>query len=361
MKSIKISMQTFLMSAISVFGFLVLVAVIFIGEQSRQSANEEVAHARHISTSLVEVEKYFLEARRSEKDFFLRSDLKYAMRVEEMVASMQNTLARVDDANRLDTGAHMNLIDDQINAYSKSLGKSKELSVAIGLSEKEGLRGALRKAVHEIEELLSNERQNKLTVTMLMMRRAEKDFLLRLDPKYIDKLFKQEAEFLSGLEASALGVDIQNVIKIKLKTYTKAFRTLGDQILTLEKEKKALSAAYAQASPLLEEVRQEAEKTAMNLSNALVEEQERLFIFDIVLVLLMSVIIFVLGLFIGRGISKPLSILSQQMDEVANGNMDIDIRFSTYGNEIGSMARSVEIFRDNGLRMRQMEREKKEL
>ena len=51
----------------------------------------------------------------------------------------------------------------------------------IGLDPKSGLYGSLRAAVHEVESMAKAEQEYELLFHMLMLRRNEKDFMLRRD------------------------------------------------------------------------------------------------------------------------------------------------------------------------------------
>jgi methyl-accepting chemotaxis protein len=53
--------------------------------------------------------------------------------------------------------------------------------------------------------------------------------------------------------------------------------------------------------------------------------------------------------FVGRSITKPLSQLQSVMGEVANGSFAVDITGATRTDEVGDMARAVEVFRDQGV------------
>ena len=61
-----------------------------------------------------------------------------------------------------------------------------------------------------------------------------------------------------------------------------------------------------------------------------------------------------LGFVASRLITRPIPKLAQTMDVVAQGNYDVEVPFTTLGNEVGAMARAVEVFRENGLRVSQM-------
>jgi methyl-accepting chemotaxis protein len=59
---------------------------------------------------------------------------------------------------------------------------------------------------------------------------------------------------------------------------------------------------------------------------------------------------------IGRGISRPLNMLGGRMQALAKGELDGDIPGAGRGDEVGKMAVTVQIFKDNALRMRELEK-----
>jgi len=60
------------------------------------------------------------------------------------------------------------------------------------------------------------------------------------------------------------------------------------------------------------------------------------------------------GLLLSRLITKPIPQIARSMEAIAEGNYDTEVPFTGRGNEVGSMARAVEVFRQNGLRVSQM-------
>ena len=60
------------------------------------------------------------------------------------------------------------------------------------------------------------------------------------------------------------------------------------------------------------------------------------------------------GYALSRLMMSPIPKLAGTMDVVAQGNYDIDVPFTDKGNEVGAMARAVEVFRENGLKVSQM-------
>ncbi|QQR41287.1 HAMP domain-containing protein [Devosia rhizoryzae] len=61
-----------------------------------------------------------------------------------------------------------------------------------------------------------------------------------------------------------------------------------------------------------------------------------------------------LGFFFARSISRPLSRLTDTMEALANGDLSVDVAGQHRHDEIGAMARTVEVFRENALKVNEM-------
>ena len=59
---------------------------------------------------------------------------------------------------------------------------------------------------------------------------------------------------------------------------------------------------------------------------------------------------------IGRSISRPLNLLGERMKGLADGELDGEIPGVGRGDEVGKMAATVQIFKDNAVRMRELEK-----
>ncbi|WP_299753219.1 cache domain-containing protein, partial [Devosia sp.] len=66
------------------------------------------------------------------------------------------------------------------------------------------------------------------------------------------------------------------------------------------------------------------------------------------------VVLAALGLLLSRLITKPIPRLAKAMEQISVGDFATVVPYIDKGNEVGSMARAVEVFRENGLRVSQM-------
>jgi methyl-accepting chemotaxis protein len=68
-----------------------------------------------------------------------------------------------------------------------------------------------------------------------------------------------------------------------------------------------------------------------------------------------------IALLIGGSIANPVTTLSRRMSDLANGDKTTAIPFADNRDEVGNMARQVEVFRDNAIKVDQMTAEQEEL
>jgi methyl-accepting chemotaxis protein len=69
---------------------------------------------------------------------------------------------------------------------------------------------------------------------------------------------------------------------------------------------------------------------------------------------IVTVALGLVGLLLSRLMTRPIPRLASAMEAIAEGNYDTTVPYTAMGNEVGRMARSVEVFRQNGLRVSQM-------
>ncbi len=211
---------------------LSMVAMLILLILTSTALQDDITLAHNIG----EVESDILQLRRHEKDFLARKDLKYlsaftkqADRLKSDLQHLEVSLSKIDiDTTESEQMRH--IIDNYLTLFQK-LAKQQEI---IGLTPKTGLYGELRKAVHNAEDLIGSDDYKVLSV-MLQLRRNEKDFMLRMDTKYVKKFTKNIVKINSTLDNSSLSSSKVQAIKNSISVYEKAFNNLvkGQTILGL--------------------------------------------------------------------------------------------------------------------------------
>ncbi len=172
---------------------------------------------------------YLLEARKNEKDFFARKNL-------ENAANAIAFIAKADSTARLIEHPEIEQLSKLFAAYRDVFTTVKNKMVEMGLTPTSGAYGSLRDAVREVEALVKEAQSTDLTATILLVRRHEKDYMLRGDDKYVDETRKTVTVLISKVNSSGLPPATKATILQKIETYSQNFTlfvNLTKEIATL--------------------------------------------------------------------------------------------------------------------------------
>ena len=180
----------------------------------------------------------FAALRALELNFFATLDTSSSDKFEALYSTidsdLKTTIMRANDIGV--PSKNLEVMRELIGEYHVAFGKLVGLQNNIGLTPTSGIYGDLRKSVHEAESLVKKSQFDDLYRDMLLLRRYEKDFMLRRVDKYVGKFDSQMAVFLQTLE-SVPEEDLYKNIKKSMGAYNSNFRKL-----VLAEKEKGLSA-----------------------------------------------------------------------------------------------------------------------
>ncbi len=184
-------------------------------------------HNITIAKNIGDIKASILELRRDEKDFSARKDLQYSEKFNQQMRLAEQQVSKLAD-DFTSVGLSIPELDSMkaiLVQYQSQFDKIVLLQKKIGLNPKAGLYGELRSAVHDVETLIGKGNYQLLS-EMLQLRRNEKDFMLRLDDKYVDKLQKNSNTMLVSVQASELSSSKKKEVIKLIKAYQGAFLNL---------------------------------------------------------------------------------------------------------------------------------------
>jgi methyl-accepting chemotaxis protein len=343
-------------------GVTALASVYMIGNGKVQEQRSNAGEATRLERSINAADKGLLEARRAEKDFYLRSEEKYATRHGTVIDEVRGGL---DEAARLiapNDGdavlrAEMSKLNDGLAKYLKHFNASAELQRKLGYDETSGLQGTLRGSVHAVEKKLAEYKNPSLTVLMLMMRRHEKDFMLRGDPKYADDIKKRGGEFSQALAVSDLPPQTKAEIIDAMAAYQRDVLAFIEARLQLVAEIKSVSDAYAAVDPIFDAILKTVGQRYAAAQSASEDATRQMS--QVMWAAIGIILVLVLGaaLGIGRAISHPLVAMTATMQRVARGDYGAAVPGLGRRDEIGAMAAAVQVFKTNGEEMEHLRAE----
>ncbi|WP_192021443.1 methyl-accepting chemotaxis protein [Shewanella sp. WPAGA9] len=291
--------------------------------------------ANHVT----EIEREVLNLRVIEKDFFARLDTKHIQDHDDIYNDINNIIAELDQ-----TLIERGLPTQSLSSFNQSLRTYKglfaelvTLQTEIGLTPKTGLYGDLRQSVHNVETILKQQNQNLLSVTMLQLRRNEKDFMLRRTQSYLDRFDKNISLFKTQLNASTLDYQTKKQITELVNAYQRSFVQLTD------KEKEFGLSAYDGDMLILREA---IKKTAIDLSTLqqqthqeISQAENNALILGATIFVLITLILCVFAYLILRSIVVPINDINKVISEVEK-NKDLTLRCDeTRNDELARIAK----------------------
>ena len=359
-KTIRIGSQMMAIGTIAMIGFVIIAAVYMISSMRLNQIQEQQERALAGQSLITDVKYEFLNARRREKDFLLRLDNDYVRKHAQLAQQIRDNLEVLK--NYQSSTANRQQVDEVAKGFSQYEAQFQMIANGwnkIGLDEKSGLRGSLRASVHNVEDRLKAFEDEELTVKMLMMRRHEKDFLMRLTQKYVDRISKREQEFKTILANRSYSPEDKAEIVTLLDAYVRDFNNLSSLRMEMQAQTVELSKLFAATEPQFKSLLESSETELMEIitsaeSNAGLTKQ----------VMILAVIVVALGVFglcllIGRGFSIPIRKMVTAMTELAGGNKEIEVPATDYRNELGDMASAVQVFKENAVHMEKLEEDRK--
>ena len=320
------------MSFVALFGVIAMVLM-------KVSFNGQLATMKATLATVLEINNKMLELRRNEKDFLARNDTKYVKTFENnhqqllaMTQSLGELIEEIDFPGK-DSTSQLNIV---FRNYLKSFQAIETIKLELGLTPKTGLYGSLREAVHQAEEIVKAQNNNDLLADILMLRRREKDFMLRLDTKYIDKFNSDFDKFGQTLNSSSINSGTKSNISSAMQNYKSRF---------LEFTEKAIQLGLDSKSGELGKLRQNIHKS----EGLLTQESDKLKTFikehvewsNQLYIILASMVIGVMMFLIYmayRGINDPIQRLTKTMNKASDEN-DLSIRSNMRGkHEIAQLA-----------------------
>lgn len=259
-------------------GFGVLIAAVAAGSGLGylKSAAAAATHRRFVANDLAEhaaAQAALIAIRESEvqeQTYVRTGDPAAVERLDTAVAAVRTHLATVvgatlDPARRAQAGA----LAAELDAYRAAFGRIVALKQQRGLTPAAGLEGRLRTAVHAVETKIKRQASPELLVTMLMIRRHEKDYLLRGTPEYLQEIQSRIGEFAVQARELRLGEALRLEIEALWADYFGAMR----ELVAVDRQ---IAAALAEFGREAEIIRHSLERIEQDSTQAMARENAAL-------------------------------------------------------------------------------------
>ena len=314
--------QRLLFNAVSVGIALLLMLALLIYQSAQQT---ELAELRLKVSGL---NNDVLALRRHEKDFLMRLELSYQDKYQQEFQRLHQD-SQLLKSGLQQAGISTAPLDDflrQTDLYQQQFQQLVKLSTDVGLTPQSGLYGQLRTAAHQLEQQFKQVQNDGLLVSLLQLRRAEKDFMLRSDLKYLDSFNQQFQQFSTQLQSLNSSADLLSAAS----DYQQAFTALvqGKQQIGLS----PAEGVMASMRGAIHQTEQSLEKMSADAASAVdaAVNTTRTLAFSIFM--LVSIAVLSLVLLTSRSILQPIANVCRTIGLIRTDN-DFRQRVDVSGND----------------------------
>lgn len=340
------------LAVIPVFGFIANGISFDLNEKQVDHAFANSANSRQMIEAGLELKGALTALQGIAREFSAQPN---SQLVETFDATYQ--LAKVD-IDALGARASVNSrgliagLDGLLAGVQSKFSALTEEQKAFGLTPRDGIRGQLQAAGAAIDRVVTGDVAaspvDKAFIMSLMAARRL-DFEYRIDRVgFVPQLFRAEIEkSRSLLQSAGLNAGQAGEIDAAITGYAQAFdawlKNAAAVVPLLTGINSDIQLMLPQAGDLITVAREHAKKAteAQKASQAVAR------VAVIGIGIATAVVGLLLSWLIGQGISAPLQRLTLAMERIAGGETGIDVPGATLRNEIGSMARTVEVFKRN--------------
>lgn len=272
-------------------------------------------------------------------DFHREKMSSYLMQRDTHIHKIKLHLAHLRNTQELRSEDLKQKMDDIIrkfDLYEKEFRKTIRFIQYRGFKDF-GVEGKMRAYIHAIEDIAPS--YNLDLGKLLMIRRHEKDFILRKEPKYTQKIKSAIQDFWEDIRAKVGNAVEKKALFKLLMDYQNAFEELVkiEKTIGFTKDqgfRKELAVLSAQIETRIQEINE-----SVNQRLNYIQTQNQL-VLGGVFVICISLIIF-LAFFITKILSRPIQNLSSSINEVISNNFSPQVEFSPLASqdEIGGLSR----------------------
>ena len=298
-------------------------------QQYSASVQEALSEA---TASVIEVEKEIYSLRKDEKDFLTLLDTTYLKQHQENADDLNLLLDNVEMLllKRNINTLSLENVRQSVNEYLSVFAEITDLQKEIGLNNTDGLYGRLRNSVHKVEGILSSNSEPDLMISMLQLRRDEKDFMLRKSDKYLSEFKANIDVFKKQLALSNLPSDVKTQLQENIVQYQNDFIALASKQIEF-----GLNESSGKLNQLLEAIHKtelnRAQLHDLTLNEIKVAKKNGVYLgFGIFLLIASSLALFTY--FIIQAIITPVLSITKVINRIQN-DRDLTLRCDESGND----------------------------
>jgi methyl-accepting chemotaxis protein len=349
------------LSLIPVVGFAAIALAYLSSERAVEAAFDSVQQSSRLSETSRGFKEALTTMQVRAKDFVAQPQpglvARFAEAHESAMANLKAIGELVSDTER----QNLTLLEGRVANLKTTFAALAADQDELGLTEFEGTQGRLRDNGNAMERIVSEDMswlsdadQKKILTPLMLMRRHEVEYRLTREDT-ARSLFKDDQTAFEKAFAGVVGADVmKKQLTDQVKGYADAFTDWMASSAKIARSIAVISAETRQMLPAADEIIASANRKTEAAAQGVAESQRETKLWIVAIGIAVVGFGLLFNWFIGRGIAGPLRRLSGAMGKLAAGDSSVDIPSTEAKDEIGAMARTVIVFRDNAIEREQL-------
>nr|WP_321462718.1 methyl-accepting chemotaxis protein [uncultured Cohaesibacter sp.] len=357
-QNLKISHRIVVLTVVCLLGLTILGTTNYLGSNMRTAAIKEGEIANSIKDIVQQVNLSVLNMRSNATSFLTVNDRKFAVRFDLAYEDAVNLLEEIDNvdvsgATKQSVAELRQALSDDQTSFHKIVEKKKE----IGLSEYNGMMGDLNTIATDVDDIIQKSGNQKLMVMQLQMRILEKQFLQTSAADILATLQDKREEMARTLSTAMMTAEERKAITENVSGYMDTINKIQEAKNELFRMSAEMNSYYNTMSFKFASIREMANDSS-ELAEQKLSQIDKQVTLIFVSTLFGSVILtLLLSFFLGRSIVKPIRNIINAMNNLASGDHHSSIPYADVRNEIGDIAKAVEVFRSNAIERERLKSE----
>ncbi len=277
-----------------------------------------------------------LQCRRYEKDYQRAKSDKYK---EKLAAAL-----RTFDSHMQDNPAVKPLIESQFTAYRNAVTEYMQANHDSETAEDESYQ-KVRSTAGNMIEIVDLYYVPISLELILDIRKQEKDYLLRGDPKYVDKTHKAVAELVNASSESGISDKCKDVINQATASYLASFDSLVEEDGRIVELTATMRKAVQSIEPIIKESIERADEDMDNIAVSTASAAHKKAAIAMIGAGLAIFSGILAGLFIIRSITRPIGRVVDRIKDIAQGEGDLTQRVDAdRKDELGELGNWFNVF-----------------
>ncbi len=300
---------------------IIIVGIVFWFEGQKNEYNKISSHFDIICEQVQSIDRFeshFLKDEIVREAFYETKQSDY---LSARTSSVENIYEQIKILNQnkkiksFQSKKELKALDENLKNHEKQFIKIYDLIIHRGFKNF-GVEGEMRKNIRQLETIAAKNNINLIKI--LMMRRYEKDFIIRKEQEYVEKNQQLWNTLYKEIETQPRPEDQKKEILKVIKNYKNTFLELVKTEIRIGFDnknglRKELSLTYSKIIELAQKARKETREEIILLEN---KSKTTLFI-----VLLTSIILMIsFIIYISRSLTKPLKQISEAIQEVVSND-----------------------------------------